>query len=312
MKPRTLVGLVVCNLIWSFHPTMGKLVLAEVSSTTGAWARYTLSFLTFAIAARLLGATRDQAYFRPTQMKDFTILATLGFMTFCFSPLLQMLGLSGSRATDGALIIAMEPMIAVILAWLFLKERISRFQLGAFGIALGGFSLLSGLSLERVSGGLDSRLGANLLLLLSLCGEATYSVAGKSLIQRHSPMRVFGSASLLGALFITLAALIILGPGFLGELPQLTWKGWLGLLWLGPLGTAATYLFWMFALSQASVASLSLTLFIQPLCGALWGYWLLGDRLNSIQMLGGALILGAVFAETLRHLSRPSLPKETT
>ncbi len=147
-------------------------------------------------------------------------------------------------------------------------------------------------------------LGSNLLILLALCGEATYSSAGRPLVERYSPLRAFGTASLLGAAFITISVFLIKGGAFVSELGQLSWKGVAGLLWLGPLGTTATYLYWMFALKEAPVASLALTIFVQPLFGALWGYWLLGDRLSVAQTLGGVLILLAVFAETARYLTR--------
>src|SRR5262249_48911831 len=113
---------------------------------------------------------------------------------------------------------------------------------------------------------------------------------------------VFGTASAAGALFLTLAAVALGGAGFFLELGHLSWKGAGALIWMGPFGTTMTYLYWMFVLNQGSVASVSLTLFIQPICGALWGYVFLGDRLSVIQVGGGILILAAVFAETGRNL----------
>ena len=65
----------------------------------------------------------------------------------------------------------------------------------------------------------------------------------------------------------------------------------------GSSGTAVGYLVWMMALSRAPVASIVLTLFIQPVLGPIWGAIFLGERLSFSQALGSAWILLAVFGQ---------------
>ncbi len=278
--------------------------MAEVSPSTAAWGRYASTFLAYFVVVLFMRTPLSEAFARPNRTRDGVLLLALGFMAFCFSPLTHMLGLSGTQATDSSLIIAMEPLITILLARVFLRERLSRFQILVFATAFLGFLLLSGLTPQGLGAGWSPHFGANLLLLFSLCGEAAYSVIGKPLLERYAPARVFGTASLVGAACLTLAVLSVRGPGFLSEILGMSAPAWLGLFWLGPLGTTATYLYWMFALRHAPVATLALTIFIQPLCGAIWGYLILGDRLTPVQTAGGLLLLGAVFAETARHMTR--------
>ena len=89
-------------------------------------------------------------------------------------------------------------------------------------------------------------------------------------------------------------------------LSALGWKSILALMWLGPLGTALSYLFWMLVMRRAPVASLALTLFVQPVFGSVWGYVFLGERLSQVQAAGAVLIIGAMLAQTLVERMQPA------
>ncbi len=294
MSPKTLVGLILCNLIWSVHPALGKVLLEDFTPIQMGWLRYMsalLAYVVIVIALRLTRKTPVKEFFLlPKNKHDALFVLLIGFMAFCFSPLTQINGLAVSRATDNALIVAMEPLFVVILAWLVLKERIAKAHLLAFVGAFSGFILLSGISTQQFDAGFDVHLIGNFSILISLFGEATYSVAGRKLTLRNPPLGVFGSTLLVGVIFLTLAMPFAGGLGT----PHFTPRSLLGLLWIGPLGTSLSYLYWMVALAEAPVAALALTLFIQPVFGSIWGVLFLGDTLTSIQGVGGALIVGSV------------------
>ncbi len=283
---------------------MGKFIMRGFGPLEGAWLRYTsalLAYCVFVLVARRFRPGKDlfrQPFMMPANAKDAALLFLLGFMSSCFSPWLQMSGLSSSHASDNALIIALEPMMTVLIAWIFLGERLTRAHLVAFGLALVGFALLAGLTPAGLANGWNSHLTGNLVLLLSLTGEALYSTLGRKLIVRYPPMAVFGSALAVGVFCQTL------GSGVMGTLPSYSqlasapWSSILGVLWTGPLGTAMTYLFWMMALPSAPVASLALTVFVQPILGPVWGAIFLDERLTLTQLFGSIMILAAVFGQS--------------
>jgi drug/metabolite transporter (DMT)-like permease len=306
MNFRMLFSLILCNLIWSATPAMGKLVLREVSPVTVAWLRFSSAFFAFLVGLILLRARPSEGFMRLNRL-----VATLGILSFGIGPFLQLTGLQSSRAIDNSLIIAMEPMLTVMLAWLLLRERPTRIQFASFGIALTGFALLSGLTLQKLTGTWDggAHLLGNLILLVSLTGEAAYSPLGRMLMAKNTPLKVFGTTLAIGVAFLSLGSLL-LGqfPSFL-ELSQLSWEAIFGVFWLGPLGTTATYLYWMFALTRAPIASIVLTIFVQPVFGTLWGHLFLSERLSAIQALGAALILVAVFTESGRQITRGARAK---
>ncbi|MDR3606554.1 MAG: DMT family transporter [Oligoflexia bacterium] len=296
MKLKTLLILILCNLIWSANPAMAKLILNDgASPMLTAWLRYSSALLAFV----MISGGRS-AFMRPKRGSDWLWVFVIGFMVFFFAPALQMTGLHASHATENALIVAMEPLITVFLAWLIVGEALSWVHLLAFAAALLGFSLLAGLNAMDFSlGGKEgAHLLGNLLMLGSLLGEACYSIAGRKLLLRYSPSGIFATALGIGVFFLTLTTIISgvrhgVGPVFA---PLLSFgpKAWIGVLFVGPLGTALTYPYWMSALQEASIASVALTLFVQPVFGSVWGTLFLDERLSAAQWTGAAFILTAV------------------
>jgi len=315
MPLSTLLGLILCNLIWSAHPLMGKLLLQDFSPAQGAWLRYVSALATFLIcliASRVFGRFTKRgadgwrsALMPQAPLGDWAWIGLMGIGAFAFSPLLQMTGLAASRATDNSVIIAIEPLLSVVLAWAFLRERISVVTRISLIVAFFGFLLLSGFRYGELSR-LDAHSWGDLLLLTSLLGEAGYSVLGRKLVGKYSPAALFGHALGIGTVVLTLAVLPLEG---LPHIHALHWKSAMALLWLGPLGTGFTYFYWILALVRVPVSTIALTLFIQPLLGSIWGYGFLSERLSVVQAMGGILILIAVFSQS--WLERGSRPTES-
>jgi drug/metabolite transporter (DMT)-like permease len=302
MPLKILVGLIVCNLFWSVHPIMGKWLLEEFSPAQSSWLRYSSAVAAYWLAylwvrfvkdgrtQKVKGITRSFFLF-PTRRKDIFLVCLLGFMAYCFSPLAQMAGLSHSLASENSIIIAMEPLLTAFLAWILLGERINILNFFAFCFAIIGFCFLAGVSPGQLNQDFHPELFGNALILISLLGEACFSILGKKLTHKYAPRAIFGTSLTVGVICLTLVA------GFFYDLTSLfsaghfSFKVWVAILWLGPIGTACGYLYAMYALSEVSVMSTVLLLFLQPVAGAVWGYLLLGDRLSWLQNMGGLLIL---------------------
>ncbi len=309
MSIRVLAALILCNVIWSANPSFLKLLLETFTPTQTAWFRYSSALLGYLIASAVVKkwklseqiSSQKSLYLPPrTDWKQWLLMFAVGFGPFCFSPLFQVHGLTSARAVDNALLIAMEPIVTVLLACLIVREKIRWSDIVSFAVALSGFSLLSGLTLSKLIHAWDPRILGNFLILISLVGEASFSVFGRLLFARskvssENPNGVFGSALVLGLFSLSVVMLVL--EGF-PDLTRLTSAHVLSIIWLGPIGTAFTYLFWMVALSHASVASLVLTLFVQPVSGSIISYLMLGERLSLIQAVGGGLILAAVALQT--------------
>jgi drug/metabolite transporter (DMT)-like permease len=270
---------------------MNKMIMEGFTPFQAAWLRYASAFLVYVVATTLFFRKNGPVFCLPKEKLGMRMLLVTAFMTFTLSPITQMIGLFYSRATDNAIIVAMEPLITVFLVWAFLKEKPDPSYFFVFALSLLGFFLLSGFSLSQPNVG-------NFLLLLSQTGEASYSVFSKKLLKQFKPQQVFGSALGIGVLLLTLLGVaqgIFAGVQF-SEIPL---SSWLGLLWVGPLGTTLTYLLWTVVLVDSPVMWMVLTLFIQPVTGSILGLIFLQEQLGWIQALGAVLILGSVMIYTL-------------
>jgi drug/metabolite transporter (DMT)-like permease len=293
-----LVGLFLCNAIWATNPVMGKILLEQYPPLQASWIRYGSAFFGIWLAAALLRFLKPKFWQNPRAipLSLWKWLVAIGLITFLGSPIAQMTGLHGSTSTANSLIVALEPLFAVILAWLLLSEKLKWNQFLAFGIALLGFLLLSHFKPNDIKT-IFVFSGANFLLLLAMPMEAAYTVISRRLKDSVAPIPLFAFSLSIGFVVFT-AVLLLTKDGLPTDWPQ-SGKVWLALLWMGPLGTSLTYVAWSFALLSAPVAAVALTLFIQPILGAIFGMVFLGDRLDLWQSVGAALILFALTLQTL-------------
>ncbi len=185
-----------------------------------------------------------------------------------------------------------QPLIIIVLAALFLSERIGPGKAAALGLGLAGVILLA---LPTV---LRQTVHPFLGVILALSSSAAAAVAtvlvkwlrpGKDLIALTGWQLLVGSVVLLGL------------SAVLESQNTIAWTGGFVsiLLFLAFAGTALSTWLWFWLLQRAEASRLSLYLFLVPVLGLLIATIGLGERLNMWQGGGVALIFVAVAASVL-------------
>jgi drug/metabolite transporter (DMT)-like permease len=292
-----LAALVAVNLLWAANPVMMKLVLADFEPLQAAWLRITCGLATLLLVYPLLArAAGTGAFAAPRQPSEpptrraaaWVRMTAMGAIVFCITPLLITHGLDASLAVHNAFITGMEPIITILLAWVFLHERVRVGRWLTIGLALVGFALLSGVGSEWAGLLTATYLFGNTLLLAGMAGEAMFSILGAPLVRRINPATIFLVALATGAALLTV---VLAATGTLPSPGQFTARSILGLVWTAPITTTVCYLVWLTVLRVVPVNAAAFTLFLQPLIGAALGYLVLGERLNALQSVGAAVIL---------------------
>ncbi len=202
MPIRILLSLVLCNVIWGAHSAIAKHVMESFLPFHVAWLRYTsalifyfliLGFCKFFIVSSLSGVKKNNL----TQ-KNFLWLIIAGAVSFFLSPLMQFQGLAISTATELTLLIALEPLIGALIAWIVLRERLKRIQYLSFFLALCGFFLLSKLDPTRLRETVSSINTGNFFMIVAIMAESTYTIISRKLSTSLSPMVIFGFSLLIG------------------------------------------------------------------------------------------------------------------
>ncbi len=321
VKSNVMAWLVLVNVLWAANPVMQKFLLADFAPVQVAWLRMVVGA---GVAAVVWLGLRGRGKGRITNYelritngrgkeeeefeyeyeheyeyekeqdcergrKDLVVRAVgMGVVVFFVTPLLITHGLDASLAVHNAFITGLEPVITIVLARIFLRERMRATGWMILAIALAGFALLSGVGGSWRELVRTTYLFGNVLLLLGMAGEAMYSILGAPLAKRMEPVKAFLIALGTGAALLTV---FVMAMGMTPSVGQFTARSAIGLLWTGPITTAFCYLVWLTSLRHVPVNAAAFTLFIQPVLGAVMGYGLLGERLGGMQVVGGGLIL---------------------
>jgi DME family drug/metabolite transporter len=197
-------------------------------------------------------------------------------------------------------------MTAVLEGWIF-KASINRTRLLSILLAITGTVLVSGAhdpaAWQINAAGITFGLLTGLLFAgYNLMGKTT---ANKSIDSWTAQLYSFGSATAFLLLF-NMVADALRGSSPLANLFWLgdTWPawGWLLLLGLGPtLGGFGLYTMSLNFL-PATVANLIATL--EPALTAIWAYFLWGEQLSNVQILGSACVLMGVILLRLGRKSK--------
>jgi len=186
----------------------------------------------------------------------------------------------GVAATVGAL----QPLIVIFLARLLLGSAIRVLSViaaiaGIFGVAL--LILTPQIALDPIG-------------LLAGFGGAASMACGTVLSRRWqasvSPLTVTAWQLAAGGILL-LPAAFLLEPA----LPDLTGANILGLTYLGLIGAAFTYILWFRELARLEPSVVSTLGFLSPTTAVFLGWWVLGQHLTPMQILGVLIVLGCVW-----------------
>jgi drug/metabolite transporter (DMT)-like permease len=289
--------LIGVNIVWSSAYAASKLLM------DGPWGHLSPLALSF---WRLLAATLillplawRELPKRPLTGKEWASLTMVGLIGSAGAMYTQFLGTQWSLATNASLITAMETIFNCVLAAIFLGERLDARGVAGLLVALFGVLLLNDLDWNRLDLLSGKYAAGNGILVLSMLCYATYSLAGKWAVATLRPMVVTGIPFAIATVALGLLCLWQEPAALTGVVAWST-PTWLGVLFMGVVVTALTYLVWNVVLVHATVSAMSLTLYAQPLAGALLAWWWLGERLSPHAGAGALCVLVAVALVTVR------------
>src|SRR5450631_1514394 len=203
------------------------------------------------------------------------------------------------------------PLMVALWVRFVQKEPVkSRLWLG-LACALAGLAMVAqfwkGMALDPI--GLISALGAGAAL-------ACYYLMGEHGQRERDPISLmafsFGFSAILWAIvspwpefpFEKLAHAVDLPGALPGSAPL-----WVLVVWIVLLGTVTPFLLVLFAVARLGPARVGLIGMLEPVGAGIIAWVLLGESLNTIQILGSVIVLvGIVLAETARATRLASPP----
>jgi drug/metabolite transporter (DMT)-like permease len=235
------------------------------------------------LAARFVLAGTALAPVYATKLTRRSLLVGGGIgVVLAAAYLFQTSGLLFTTPTNSGLITGLFVVFAPLADRLLFGAGASRQVILAVVLSLAGMVLLAG-------GGPEGANWGDLLTLLCAAALGLHI----ALLSRYAASHDAGALTL--AQILAMALLFVVVWPFFDPVSLPPPEVWVALLVTGLLASAGAFLVQTTVQQRIPAARTAIILTMEPVFAALFGYWLAGDRLVAVQILGALLILSALF-----------------
>lgn len=285
-KQKGLLSIIILSIVSGSTAAVMKVGLATIPP-------FSFAFLRFLIAGLLILPFLSRKKFESIwHLAPLSLLGTINIVVF-------VIGLKRTTATIGQLLYAGVPLVAALILFIFLKERLPIRKV--LGIALGflGVALVIVLPLLEKGVSYSGDLIGNSLIAIGAVSWSFYTVFSQRKLKSFSPFVMTASF-----IWITLLGLL---PLFIFESAQnLDWlemintQSILSLFYVGTVSTIFIYLLNQYAIKHGGSIFSSMQFYLIPISTYIFAFFLLGERLTTGLVIGGILALLGVYITTKR------------
>ncbi|HEY5674114.1 MAG TPA: DMT family transporter [Malonomonas sp.] len=285
-------SLIMAMLLWASSFVALKLAFRSYHPMQVIFGRMFIASLCFVV---FIPAFRKLNWRR----RDIKYLLIMAICEPCLYFLFEARALQLTSASQAGMITAMLPLLVAILAWFWLKEKISRQTLCGFSLAIIGAIWLS-LASDTNSNAPEPLLG-NFYEFLAMVCAAGYTVSLKHLTSNYPPLFLTAFQAFIGSLFF-FPFLLLPSVGF-----PLHWQATpaLAIIYLGTFITLGAYGCYNYSVSRIPASQAAGYVNLIPVFGVVLGMLILGDSLNLQQWLACVLVFCGVGLSSYGH--RPPL-----
>jgi len=222
------------------------------------------------------------------------LLGTLLFLAFW----LQIEGLARTTSNRNAFVTGLNVLMVPLLAMTLLGRRYSGMLWLACGMALAGMLLMFHDNGQWNTG--------DTLTLASTLFYAIYTLALEESAQRHAkaPLRPTRMAAVQSLVMLVAAMLwIVVRHGGLASswlaLNAMPTAAWLSLLYLGMIASVVVVVLQAWGQQRVDAMRSAIVFGLEPVFAAVTAWWMLGERLGTMELQGAALMVAALVASQI-------------
>ena len=224
--------------------------------------------------------------------KNIKPLLLLGSMEPCLYFIGEQYGLKYSSSAFSGIMIAVIPIVTIIMAAIFLKERPSGKQWFFSALSIAGIVIIT---LAENSGGTITLKGFALLCIAVVTGSA-YSVVSCGLSAKFSVFERTYFMQMMGAVFFTTLALAENGGSVAAVLaPAADMRFLLAALYLALGASVAGYSLFNYAVSHAPMANVIIFQNLTTIISVAAGIFVLGEHLSAVSFAAMAIVLVGIW-----------------
>jgi len=277
---------VLATTIWASSFVFVKIGLEYMGPLTIAGFRYFLAFIVLLPFLIRKGTIRQ-----PISRGIWLRLFAIGISAYTVGNGALFWGLKYLPATTVSFLMSLSPLLILIAGAVWLKEIPTRWQV--FGIIVSLFG-----SVLFFSSGLQSGEPAGIIIvIIGLIGFMIFGILGREIakVKQLDTITLTTIPLAIGGGFLLLIAFPLEG------MPLLSTKSVGIVLWLAIVNTALAYVLYNHSLQTLTALEMNVMLNLAPLGTALLAWWLLGERLGFVQIIGMVvMIIGVIFVQRTR------------
>lgn len=283
------IAILTANVIFGLHIPVSKALLAGWMSPLA----YMLVRILFATIVFWV-----VSFFQPKEKvapKDLLLIAVGGLFGFTIAQYTFALALNYTSPVTVSLIIALSPVVVMLLAALFLKEKITRNKVIGVSLAIAGAALLI-LCTGNGSGASNNLLGIGILLFNITC-YSIYLIITRKVSARYS------GTTLMKWMFLT--NLIVVLPFGYRELfvqPVFTTAGlhtgWWLLAYVLLMSTIVGYFLMPVGLKRLKATTVSIYMNLQPVVASIVALIIGQDTFSWDKPVAAVLVIAGVYFVT--------------
>ncbi|MFN7993278.1 MAG: DMT family transporter [Bryobacteraceae bacterium] len=292
---RSWIFLFLCNLMWALQFTCVKLVQDQVGPLFTVWGPMTLATL---LLIPLIRAESGSSGIRLKRRSDallFLVLAAIGVFP---GQVIVTWGTRMTTASNAAIIMLALPVCTAVLAFFFLRERMTAIRWVSFGIAIAGVLLCSESDLRGMHFQ-TTYLAGNALVAFGMLGSSFYNSYGKKVLERYAPMEML-FYTYVGMFVILTPFVLVEEGGVFSRVPSFTASTWLGLILLTALHNYLSMVLFLKALHKLDAIQAALSNYLITFFGIPVAAIVLGERMSSAAIIGGILVLASTLLISIR------------
>ncbi|MBI2036644.1 DMT family transporter [Candidatus Microgenomates bacterium] len=277
------LALILASIIWGASAAVMKITLFTVPP-------FSLALIRFGAAALLfLPLVWKNLIIKKEDLPAFLLLGLIGFTVHI--PLF-LFGLKLTTALNAGIIVSSVPLFTLLLASIFLKEKIKINLVLGIILGIAGVGIIIGK--DAFATGVKLSPFGDMLILTAMLLFVFYEILSKKLFRKYSVFVVTFYSFVIGAVtFIPFAIFeFAQNPNWINNVSQASF--W-GIIYGIFLSSFAAYSLWQWGLSKLSANRVGFFFYLDPVVATIVAVILLSEVVTGPFIIGSLLIFAGLF-----------------
>ncbi len=290
---------IVSMIFWGMSFVWTSIVLKYYQPITTIFLRLVLASLIMFSIIKISGKLEK------IKKEDWKLLLLMSF----FNPFLYFLGenfgLKLTTPTISAVIIALIPVLTPVFAYIFLREKLTKFNYIGIFISFLGILLM----LVTSNFTLITSVEGVLLLFFAVFSAIFYSIVLLKLASKYNPLTLITWQNIIGLVYFTPVFFIFEADGFLEV--QLNTELVVSLLCLAVFASSLAFIFFAMVIRRLGVSRANVYSNLIPIFTAIFSFFIIGEQFTSRKVIGMVIVIGGVFLAQIRFNKKLISKNET-